>query len=52
MLLAIEGSPLIKPSVLGAELHVAWTIIICRKQVLRADRIFVEDDFGMVIGWI
>ena len=51
-LLMAEDFHLFEPLVPRVELHSHWVGIIYARWELRAERIFIEDDFAIIIGWI
>lgn len=52
-MLAIHAadSYLFEPYVLRAKLRAAWAGIICARQELQTERISMEEDSAIIIGW-
>ena len=51
-MLVVEGFYLFEPSLPGAELHATLTDIIYARQKLQTERIFIDEDSAIIIGWI
>ena len=49
-LLIADGSHLFELSIPGVEIRAAWADIICARQELRTESIFIKDDSNTVIS--